>query len=398
VSGFPENNRPSFADTHKTKFPPIDPEDDDASPYITATRPGQTIPEKWGWHDAGTVLELTVDIFNQDEISTSQESQDALVHIAKSARSLLAFGHCFAFVVVVVRRKARILRFDRVGYRTSAAFDWTKEEDVLPRFFWRLYNPERNDSDDRQAGMYGEDDTVSVPTLKEKRQMYELWQKTSSYKITPSNLQSFEVATQHSRWVKAARNNESVFCFTIGPPLYQSDALFSRATRVDRVVIKDDSNPTVYALKDAWRLVYRRPETDFYDVIAKYCKEKNYPTQGMAQCLGSVALSEHTTNSAAHEEQERCHTRSLLTPIGIPLKHFPSSKELVLALWAAVARTSHLIFCFSIQIIFTTQITKLHTKLESSIVTSATEMSCLTRKPRRAFSSTGTTLNLLQWG
>ncbi|KAJ7918978.1 hypothetical protein B0H13DRAFT_2268817 [Mycena leptocephala] len=39
-----------------------------------------------------------------------------------------------------------------------------------------------------------------------------------------------------------------------------------------------------------------------------------------------LALSEHTINSAAREEQEHCHTCSLLTP-----------KELILALWAAVA-------------------------------------------------------------
>ncbi|KAJ7935470.1 hypothetical protein B0H13DRAFT_2467320, partial [Mycena leptocephala] len=340
VSDFAKDAKPSFVDTHKECFPAIDPEDHYTSPDITATRPNQAIPEQgqWQWTDAGIVLELKLktDIFKEGKINASQDSQDVLVQIAKSPRSLLASDRYVAFVVAIVKKKARILRFDRAGYRTSEAFDWSKKNNVLPRFFWRLYNPEKNDSDDRQARMYGEDDTVSIPTLKEKRQMYKLWQKTSSYKITPSNLQPFEVATQHSRWVKAARNNESVFCFTMGPPLYQSDALFSRATRVDRVVIKDDSNPTVYALKDAWRLVYRRPETDFYDVIAKYCKEKIYPTEGMAQCLGSVALSEHTTNSAAHEEQERYHTRSLLTPVGIPLKHFPSSKELILALWAAV--------------------------------------------------------------
>ncbi|KAJ7829052.1 hypothetical protein B0H13DRAFT_2372792 [Mycena leptocephala] len=44
-----------------------------------------------------------------------------------------------------------------------------------------------------------------------------------------------------------------------------------------------------------------------------------------------LALSERTINSAAREKQERCHTRSLLTPLGIPLKHFPSSNELILA-------------------------------------------------------------------
>jgi hypothetical protein len=340
VSDFAKDAKPSFVDTHKERFPAIDPEDHYTSPDVTATRPNQAIPEQgqWQWPDAGIVLELKLktDIFKEGKINASQDSQDALVQIAKSARSLLASDRYIAFVVAIVRTKARILRFDRAGYTTSEAFDWSKKENVLPRFFWRLYHPVGN------ARMYGEDDTISIPTLEDKKEMYEIWKKTSSYKITPSNLQPFDVATQHSRWVKAARGDQSVLCFTIGEPLYRSDGLFSRATRVDRVVIRGDPNPTAYALKDAWRQFCRRPEIDFYDVIAKYCKEEVPPiaTEGMAQCLGSLELSEHKTDSAAHPHQQRCHMRSLLTPVGIPLKKFESSKELILAMEAAVARMS----------------------------------------------------------
>ncbi|KAJ6512148.1 hypothetical protein C8R47DRAFT_1002656 [Mycena vitilis] len=339
VSNFPKDTKPEFCDTSSVHFPPIDPEDHRTSPDITATRPGRKIPSKprgWRWSDAGTVLELKLktDIFRPDgEIDVSDKALDALVQIAKSARSLLASGFRFVFVVAVIKTKARVFRFDRAGHRSTEAFDWTKPNgNVIPRLFWRLYNPKR--ADDQLARIYGEDETITIPTPDDKERMYQAWLTTSSYKA--GNHLSLKDATEHSRWAKARKGDEDVNCFTVGPPLSQSDGLFSRATRVDRVMIDGDSTPTVYALKDAWRQLCRRPEKDYYDVIGMYCSELDPPPAGMAQCLGSVEIDGHNTILGDDPQRQRCHTRSLLTPVGIPLKHFPSSKKLVLALAAAV--------------------------------------------------------------
>ncbi|KAJ7603017.1 hypothetical protein DFH06DRAFT_1022847, partial [Mycena polygramma] len=342
VSDFPADTKPQFCDTSHRPFPPIDAEDHKTSPDITATRPGKPKPKKsqtWEWSDAGTVLELKLktDMFKDGRVSDTEKSVDAFIQIAKSARSLLASGHCFVFVVAVFKTNARILRFDRAGYRTTDAFDWTASDTVLPTLFWRLYNPDRVDN--QPARMYGEDETISIPTAQEKTAMFKIWRTTSSYKNTPADKRlSFKEATKHSRWVKARKEDKDVLCFTVGPPLSRADGLFSRATRVDRVLIKDGPTPTAYALKDAWRQLCRRPEKDFYDVIKKYCEEKDLSLDGMAQCLGSVELDAegHKTNSARTEDQDRRHTRSLLTPVGISLKHFPSSTALVSALEAAV--------------------------------------------------------------
>ncbi|KAJ7043953.1 hypothetical protein C8F04DRAFT_1175024 [Mycena alexandri] len=354
---------PWFACTKSTHFSPIAEGDHATSPDIIGGRPGEERPSIYTWPDCGVVFELKVDtdIFKAKEINkNSIESKDALMQIAKSARSLLTSGRCcFVFVVAVIKTMARILRFDRAGFRTSAAFNWTEQSNshFIPTFLWRLYNPDpRSGTEspapdvesgtespapdvesgtDLPARMYGADETISIPTAAEKEQMFKLWKKTSSYeKTVAAKLLSFEEATRNSRWLEASINNTTVRCFTIGQPLFESEGLFSRATRVDRVVIEDDPTPTVYALKDAWRQVCRRPETDFYDVIAKYCEEKSLPTQGMARCLGSLEFSDpgHETNSAGSPEQERRHIRSLLTPVGIPLKQFPSSRELILAL------------------------------------------------------------------
>ncbi|KAJ7149355.1 hypothetical protein C8R46DRAFT_524650 [Mycena filopes] len=339
VSKFPAATKPPFLDTHGVKFAAIDEEDHQTSPDITGGQPGGTLTkDNCTWGNAGTVLELKthVHIFKDGEIKDAEDPQNALMQLAKSARSLMAGGRCcFAFVVAVVKTQARILRFDRSGFRTSAAFDWTKKENahLIPTFLWRLYNPATP-----RNHIYGADPTVSIPTPDEAQKMFKLWQETSSYEKTPpAERLSFAAATRDSRWLKASKNGADVRCFTIGRPLFQSEGLFSRATRVDRVVIEDDPEPTVYALKDAWRQACRRPETDYYDVIAKHCEVKGHSTEGMARCLGSLEFPEHKTISGAQDAQQRCHIRSLLTPVGLPLNKFPSSKQLILALQNALA-------------------------------------------------------------
>ncbi|KAJ7164695.1 hypothetical protein C8R43DRAFT_988047 [Mycena crocata] len=361
VSSFSAENKPSFEDTHRKRFPPIQSEDHYSSPDITATRPGKQVPTAWRWFFAGTVFELRykTDIFNEHGgINASSDSEGALIQLAKSARSLLASGFCFVFVVAVFRKQARILRFDHASFRATHAFDWTTEERILPQFLWRLYNPHRQPND-TQARMYGEDDTIFNPTQPEKQAMYERWTKTSSYKTflsekSPASI-PFDAATKDSRWVKAGRcdaegNCVEVKCFTIGPPIYQSDGLFSRATRVDRVMLEDDDDDTVYALKDAWRQACRRPEADFYDLIHKYCEVNNVdPAEvaKMAKCHGTLELwaksQFHKTDStlAVNLGLERLHNRVLLTPVGSSLTKFRSSKELVAGLYAAVKHHSY---------------------------------------------------------
>ncbi|KAF8124268.1 hypothetical protein K438DRAFT_2002847 [Mycena galopus ATCC 62051] len=341
VSTFPTETEPQIYDTHDTLLPCIDPDDHSTAPDITATRPGGNEVKneeivisdegKWKgeWLDVGTVLELRLrtDILNDDS-----DAERTLVKIANSARHLLTSGRYCAFVLAVNGLQARILCFDRAGWQASEAFDWTRKTEIIPIFFWRLYNPDRE-----STRTYGDDETISVPTPTEKRTMYKLWQQTPSYQCTTTGVPlSFEAATQHSRWVAVEVDDNAVFCFTIGPPLSWSDDLFSRATRVDRVVIKDDLNPDVYALKDAWREVCRRPEKDFYDVINRHCEEVDHSTTGMAQCLWSIEVIGHRTRLGTHPTQQRCHMRSLLTPVGIPLRYFLSTRELIVGLETAV--------------------------------------------------------------
>jgi hypothetical protein len=70
---------------------------------------------------------------------------------------------------------------------------------------------------------------------------------------------------------------------------------------------------------------------------------------GLATCLGSIDWSkvhpEHKTITAALRADgdahlDRCHDRSLFTPVGFTLDKFHSTKELVQALRNAIAGIS----------------------------------------------------------
>ncbi|KAF8208515.1 hypothetical protein K438DRAFT_275936 [Mycena galopus ATCC 62051] len=208
------------------------------------------------------------------------------------------------------------------------------------------------------------------------------------------------------------------------------DGLFSRATRVYRVILREDlmredqmnsEPPRIYALKDAWGQACRRPEVDFYDAIAAHCKNRNVNmNEGMAQCKGSLDLSVraidisaegthpedlplysdinlHITHSADAGGLERHHTRTLLTPVGSPLNSFESTKSLAEALCTAVHRTSCRLFFLSVTSDSARiQTIKLHAKPACCIGTSARAMP-FSAKYRtrtgiaRVFSLTGTT-------
>ncbi|KAJ7175363.1 hypothetical protein C8R46DRAFT_891106 [Mycena filopes] len=339
-------------------FPPLDKGDHYTKPDIACSRPGlkNVRPE---WSDTGTVIELKfrTDIFDATgKINDSDDSRHALVQLAKSARSLLmGLNACYVYVVSVFGSgMARIFRFDHSGFRATNAFEWTTDTGakIFPTFFYRLYHPKGAPSRKGPGRMDGHDDTVWTPTQAEKTSIYKAL-KTHPFYSTMFSDQKH--ATSESLRVQVVhvvdKIPQVVACFTIGSALWTSDALFGRGTQVYRVILEKDlktPNPPVYALKDAWRQRCRRPEIDFYDVINKYCKENNIT--GMAECHGSLDLSVspappitwdtslHQTRSTPTDNSmlERCHMRSLLTPIGTRLELFPSTKVLVGALHTAI--------------------------------------------------------------
>jgi hypothetical protein len=262
MRNFDPRNRPVVRDTHNKPFNTLD-GGHDTKPDITISRPGfptNSNSKLTKWAQAGTVIELkwTTDIFDADGVHDSKESRAALVQLGKSARSLLmASGGCHVYVVACFKKgMARILRFDRAGFRATHPFNWLDEtSDVFPTFFYRLYNPNGHPS-----RMDGDDYTIQTPTQSEKKLVYAALCKHDNYAKRYPTIEEAATDLEHSRRITAVRfvteDNKRVpklvDCFTIGSDISYKDGLFGRATRVYRVILREDfgnDKPTIYVLK-----------------------------------------------------------------------------------------------------------------------------------------------------
>ncbi|KAJ7506393.1 hypothetical protein B0H11DRAFT_1707161 [Mycena galericulata] len=332
----PASSRPTFFNKSGTTFHRLHPSDHDTRPDVTASLPGQTPSKIEEWHEVGSVIEFKVDDDPIDTAGNIKSGQlDNLVQLLKNARCILmASASCYVFVVSIFRNNARLFRVDRSGYIVSERFDWSKDVRIFPEFYLRLYTGVK-------GGILGHDSTTSTPTQAEKQEMFAQLRHLPQYESM-----SFEDATDRSRWVKVNLRGDRR-AFTVGPPIFQSKGFFGRGTRVERVLIENESPPQMYAMKDAWRQACRLRESYYYEVIQNYA-DQHYEgkTKGLATCVGSVDLStsdpkhQKTITAALREGGnaflDRCHDRSLFTPVGFALDHYSSTKQLVQALRNAI--------------------------------------------------------------
>ncbi|KAF7298387.1 Pkinase-fungal domain-containing protein [Mycena kentingensis (nom. inval.)] len=367
VEKFPKESRPTFKDTRARKIESLKPGDHDTKPDITGLR--RRLPDDaLAWLETCLVVEFKDedDICDSDnKLGTSDGAVKAQYQVAKSGRSLLsASGASFVFAITVFKQhRARLLRFDHGGWKYSESFDWTSDDEadaqVLPEFLFRLFNP----PDQRRGLIAGDDDTVT-PAPHDLRDR--LWSFVSEHSFYGNEKEFTEEGAEKkfkgrcfliTAGLRDAKGRTyEVDCITVGQPLSISDALFSRATRVYRVVLvknlrdaKQAGDLVFYALKDAWRQDWRRKEEDFYDLIHHHLDNLPTPPPGMddmAKCHGTLDLSVESprihktcaktglTDSDAHK-RERCRTRTLITPVGRPLSEFPSTRALVQALYMA---------------------------------------------------------------
>ncbi|KAJ7368230.1 hypothetical protein DFH08DRAFT_19276 [Mycena albidolilacea] len=336
AKNLPKSSRPTFFNTSGTTFHRLHPSDHDTRPDVTASLPGKTPSKIEEWHEVGSVIEFKVDDDPIDTAGSIKPGQlNNLVQLLKNASCILmASASCYVFVVSIFRNNARLFRVDRSGYIVSERFDWSEDVRIFPEFYLRLYTGTK-------GGILGHDSTTSTPTQTEKQEMFAQLRHLPQY-----GSMSFEDATDRSRWVKVKLRGDGR-AFTVGPPIFQSKGFFGRGTRVERVLIENESPPRMYAMKDAWRQACRLPESYYYEVIQNYadqhCEGK---TKGLATCVGSVDLSKsdpkhQKTITAALREGgnallDRCHDRSLFTPVGFALDQYSSTKQLVQALRNAI--------------------------------------------------------------
>ncbi|KAF7296456.1 hypothetical protein HMN09_01052000 [Mycena chlorophos] len=364
VESFDDAHRPLVEDGQAKRIGPLDKGDHYTGPDILIGLPGHfeaALGRNWALSKVIELKDVT-EIFDENgAVVDSNEAREAMTQLSKSARSLLMFSHRTHTWVTAVfqRRYARIFCFDRTGFVVSSKFDWIKEPKVFATLYYRLFHPPghtgRIDGDDFTIERLSDSETDQH----RKARLFAAIQDHEYYKDKYSTLEEISdslLAIRASRRDDQGTERE-VTCLAFGDLLSQSDGLFSRATTVFRVIIEEDleerqpgSQVGVYALKDAWRESCRQPEADFYDTIARYCRESGIDMQNMAQCHGSVDVGTlsgenngvHTTRflrlqeTQKREEHLRVHVRTLLTPVGIPLNEFPSIQTLIGGLYNAM--------------------------------------------------------------
>jgi hypothetical protein len=238
-------------------------------------------------------------------------------------------------------------RFDRSGVIVSKAFSYSSSPHLLGDFLWQVVHPQKS-----SFGITGSDTTITRPTKEEAERMLDIIQR---YHLGLE----IDVAEflQDSRWIVAsfsppAGSNDSTLtrgrtrCFAFGRALSQSTNLFSHATVVFRVVVEGHEEK-LFALKDSLRELCRNPEASFHERIREYKGESAWV--GLASFMGSLDLGEEQGEESSHrtcsatlrvgehsDQHNRSHMCTLTYPVGQKLTTFTSTKQLVVALQAAI--------------------------------------------------------------
>jgi hypothetical protein len=229
----------------------------------------------------------------------------------------------FAFSVLIVRHRARFIRWDRAGAVVSAQFDYKKDPHLLAEFFCRF---SRLSPTER-----GHDESVRPSNLPKEAEL-EIRDKLKLDAGTP--LFAYDVPVDEKK----------MFTFYGPRPPCPPQSLIGRSTRTLPVCEMSGTAkeiPRVYRavyLKDTWRVDTKemQPESDVY----KKLEEAKVPNIAPFVCGGDLKGfgSKTDTNRLAGEERwggvwgditAHALHRLVLGVIGRGLIFFKCTKELV---------------------------------------------------------------------
>ncbi|KAH9836362.1 uncharacterized protein C8Q71DRAFT_907950 [Rhodofomes roseus] len=259
---FPENRRPEFSDNaHKTvRFPYAlcDDAHHATKPDVIATIPAlPEVPPHDRWRNIALVFEAKSTAQQDPMMRYTDEHEETLVQLAKSARNImLAQGRLYAFVVGVYGHGARIFRFDRAGAVCSPLFDYVKEPHILHEFIWRFVNPWT-----KGCAVVGDDPTTSLGDHVDRAHAQE-WVKIHdpTHTYTPEDRK----AVRKFVITKDGKNKAAYLAYKL---IFVNPRLFSRATTIWEAFELDQDGMATgrrVVIKDAWRQFVRPSEIDFY--------------------------------------------------------------------------------------------------------------------------------------
>ncbi|OSC97847.1 hypothetical protein PYCCODRAFT_1398059 [Trametes coccinea BRFM310] len=304
VSTFPPQKRLDIVDTSGSNlyfpFNSFKKHHQYTQPDISLSFPGETVT-RGDWQTISMAIEVKGDdkqdpFVKDDNASTHVRTVEQL---AKNARNLLlAHGFLSAFVVGIYGRTVRLARFDHAYGVVARPFSLDDDDGarVLQKFLWHFVHPVVGHR------VVGSDPTV-MPFTDDDRE----WVKTQLSALKPRNWEAHVGELEKGRRVEVYDQRTGRCVPYLAYHLVDVNGrLFSRATMVwraieDTRVWKDgklvpDPNSARQVqpriLKEAWRQLVRRAETEFYDRLESTIPEEDMFGLARMECGGDIGSLE----------------------------------------------------------------------------------------------------------
>lgn len=302
VSRFPSSKRPSFVDCHRTlqryPFSAFSKNHHSTYPDIAVSFPGRRLDSTTDsptWLDFSIIIEAKAtkdeDPFKRRGLKYSK----TLVQLSVNARNLMhAHGSLATFVLGLYGDILRIVRFDHACAVVSQPFDIHNDGDVdlVRRFFWQFSHPCAGDT------VVGCDPTVRHLTIADQKWLLgrlELIGETIDPAVLPE-----------TRGVDILTKDGDTKPYIMYKVLDSNGRLFSRSTTVWRAVLDTrlrvdkkltDPPPTqddlkIRIVKEAWRQLARRPESDFYERLKESIPDEERIGLPTVVCGGDIGEHE----------------------------------------------------------------------------------------------------------
>ncbi|KAH9830632.1 uncharacterized protein C8Q71DRAFT_673752, partial [Rhodofomes roseus] len=230
-------------------------------PDVVASLPGKTSvgshPDYW--RDISLVAEVKLEESEDPMKSYSQEHENTLIQLSKSARNLLVSqSRLFVFVIGVYGRLARIFRFDHGGAVCSRAFDYTTLQGSrqFHEFLYRFTHPLLE-----KCNVVGADPTVVLVSPEEGA---DIAQRLRDVGVDHEDSDEAKKAYRYVTLSLSERSEKTYLAYDL---VFINPHLFSRATTVwEAIEVDSERMPTgrPVIIKDSWRQLVRQLESDNY--------------------------------------------------------------------------------------------------------------------------------------
>ncbi|KAI0660085.1 hypothetical protein C8Q70DRAFT_1105556 [Cubamyces menziesii] len=269
----------------------------DAAIFKTNLVPGDGRPH---WGDQLVPIEFKRHETNQDPFEDSDDLKvDANAKTRKEVRGqiisyaeiIFRVQHRVAlFMLLVIGRNFRFLRWDRSGTIVTRAIDYVANPHILCEALWRmsLQSDEQLGVDPSATRLFPEDDDYKLMDILAGDSKHDL--KDEERKLSPSELRTNPPTFAYVRelflksldpkWTRyrvEVPDGDTTRTFLIGGPTFYARGMAGRGTK--GFVAWDCKAGRFVWLKDAWRLDYERMDREG-DILKQLndCKVANVPT------------------------------------------------------------------------------------------------------------------------